>query len=112
LCFQGIAYHHIIQKMMMVYVSESKSFLTAKKGSAIYSIAVLPIGKVAHSSDVFNLIAMGTPSKLLVLAMKPQIEVCFKAVRPSEVSLTALPCTAWRPSASCIPFPYFLPFGT
>ena len=84
----------------MVYVSESKSFLSAKKGSAICSISVLSVGKVAHPADEFSLVALGTPSKLLILSMKPQIELCFKITRAADIPLTALPCTAWKPASS------------
>ena len=108
---QGIAYHHIIQKMVMVYMSESKSFLSAKKGSAICSLSVLPVGKVAHPADEFSLVALGTPSKLLILSMKPQIELCFKLARAPDIPLTALPCTAWKTASASTFLFLFLPLS-
>jgi len=102
---KGIAYHHTIQKMMMVYVAESKSFLANKKGGAIYSMALLPLGKVQHPTDHFELIALATPSQLLILSIKPHTELCFKFNNSFPKAFSTLPCSSWRPATTCS-FPF------
>lgn len=106
---------------MLVYLSESKSLLSSKKGSsAICSISALPKSNLngksnnshnvkGHPSDDYRLVALATPSKLLVISMMSlsNLEICFKIVRPSNIALTSLPCTSWKPGTLSI-YSYFL----
>ncbi|KAG5342691.1 hypothetical protein C0989_010659 [Termitomyces sp. Mn162] len=70
----------------------------------ILATAPLPLGS-PHATDPYNVIAMLTPSKLVVVGLKPTPRTWFKCPRDFEEGLTSNPASkargtlAWYPSA-------------
>ncbi|ORY80331.1 Golgi CORVET complex core vacuolar protein 8-domain-containing protein [Protomyces lactucae-debilis] len=73
------------------------------KPSTSLSAAVLPIGTVAHFSDVLGLAALLTPYKLVIVSTTPTARTQFKLPRPSGAyaeSEQISGCAAWFPCVS------------
>nr|ODN92968.1 hypothetical protein L204_05147 [Cryptococcus depauperatus CBS 7855] len=53
----------------------------SKKPTILFSTSPLPLGDAPHPTDVYNLTALLTPSKLVVVGMKPQAKTWFRKIR-------------------------------
>ncbi|KAI8352952.1 Golgi CORVET complex core vacuolar protein 8-domain-containing protein [Mortierella sp. GBAus27b] len=100
---QGMAFHHLLYKVMMVNAVEttrllgkypspkySRSFdvreaAGASRQSTIFGMGVLPYGQIPHPADSAGLIALLTPFKMLIVCIKPQPQTLFKFLRPKDV---------------------------
>ncbi|KAF9425049.1 Vacuolar protein sorting-associated protein 8 [Podila epigama] len=96
---QGMAFHHLLYKVMMVNAVETTRLLgkypaprqsqsrvtpTSNRQSTVFSMGVLPYGQVPHPSDAAGLVALLTPFKLLIVSVKPQPQTVFKFLRPKD----------------------------
>ncbi|KAF9585028.1 Vacuolar protein sorting-associated protein 8 [Lunasporangiospora selenospora] len=100
---QGMAFHHLLYKVMMVNAVETTRLLGkypapklprgfdgrgsigAPRQSTIFGMGVLPYGQVPHPADNAGLVAILTPFKLLIICVKPQPQTLFKFLRPKEL---------------------------
>ncbi|KAG6857676.1 hypothetical protein H0H87_004092 [Tephrocybe sp. NHM501043] len=128
---RGLAFYHSLGKMLFVeapdilrilgqYQSDtlpqSISYTTPslipdtslprrrKSRYAILATVPLPLGTSTHPTDQYNIIAMLTPSKLVVVGLKPTPRTWFKCPRGAEEGLSykqtsaARGALAWCPS--------------
>ena len=70
------------------------------RGSTLFAGRVLPAGKVEHKSDTYLLTAFLTPSKMVVVGLKPNPRIWFKRSRGLEGGDKAksVGCVAWLPA--------------
>ncbi|KAK3829853.1 MAG: Golgi CORVET complex core vacuolar protein 8-domain-containing protein [Linnemannia elongata] len=100
---QGMSFHHLLYKVMMVNAVETTRLLGkypspkfargyegrgavgAPRQSTVFGMGVLPYGQIPHPADSAGLVALLTPFKLLIVCVKPQPQTLFKFVRPKEL---------------------------
>ncbi|KAF9183247.1 Vacuolar protein sorting-associated protein 8 [Haplosporangium sp. Z 767] len=100
---QGMAFHHLLYKVMMVNAVEttrllgkypapkftrgydSRATVGAPRQSTVFGMGVLPYGQIPHPADNAGLVALLTPFKLLIVCVKPQPQTLFKFLRPKEL---------------------------
>ncbi|KAF9436335.1 Vacuolar protein sorting-associated protein 8 [Entomortierella beljakovae] len=100
---QGMAFHHLLYKVMMVnavettrllgkyptprYIRgfEAKGPIGPSRQSTVFGMGVLPFGQVPHLADNAGLVAILTPFKMLIVCIKPQPQTLFKFLRPKEL---------------------------
>ncbi|KAF9168823.1 Vacuolar protein sorting-associated protein 8 [Mortierella sp. AD011] len=99
---QGMAFHHLLYKVMMVNAVETTRLLgkypapklvkgpdnrgavRLPRQSTVFGMGVLPYGQVPHPADNAGLVAILTPFKMLIVCIKPQPQTLFKFLRPKE----------------------------
>ena len=73
-----------------------------RKGSTILAMTSLPLGNSAHPTESYNLVALLTPAKLVVVGLKPSPRTWFRKHRDITNELSGLSkwrgCLAWFPS--------------
>ncbi|KAF9933290.1 Vacuolar protein sorting-associated protein 8 [Linnemannia zychae] len=100
---QGMSFHHLLYKVMMVNAVETtrllgkypvpkfargydgRTAIGAPRQSTVFGMGVLPYGQVPHLADSAGLVALLTPFKMLIVCVKPQPQTLFKFVRPKEL---------------------------
>ncbi|KAF9949559.1 Vacuolar protein sorting-associated protein 8 [Mortierella alpina] len=100
---QGMAFHHLLYKVMMVNAVETTRLLGkypapkfargydnrgtmgAARQSTVFGMGVLPYGQAPHPADSAGLVALLTPFKLLIVCVKPQPQTLFKFLRPKDL---------------------------
>ncbi|KAF9354989.1 Vacuolar protein sorting-associated protein 8 [Mortierella sp. AD094] len=100
---QGMAFHHLLYKVMMVNAVETTRLLgkyptpkfvrgsgnrgavSLPRQSTVFGMGVLPYGQVPHPADSAGLVAILTPFKMLIVCIKPQPQTLFKFLRPKEL---------------------------
>ncbi|KAF9114740.1 Vacuolar protein sorting-associated protein 8 [Mortierella sp. AM989] len=100
---QGMAFHHLLYKVMMVNAVETTRLLgkypapksvrgfdtrgavSVTRQSTVFAMGVLPYGQVPHPADSAGLVALLTPFKMLIVCIKPQPQTLFKFLRPKEL---------------------------
>ncbi|EAL20325.1 hypothetical protein CNBF1360 [Cryptococcus deneoformans B-3501A] len=69
----------------------------AKRPTTLFSASPLPLGDSPHPTDKFSLSALLTPSKLVIVGMKPQAKTWFRKMRDGaggdQGAYTG--CTSW-----------------
>ncbi|KAG0079886.1 Vacuolar protein sorting-associated protein 8 [Podila epicladia] len=97
---QGMSFHHLLYKVMMVNAVETTRLLgkypvpkqsrydraapATHRQSTVFGMGVLPYGQVPHPSDAAGLVALLTPFKLLIVCVKPQPQTLFKFLRAKD----------------------------
>ncbi|KAF9450435.1 hypothetical protein P691DRAFT_810376 [Macrolepiota fuliginosa MF-IS2] len=114
----GLAFYHSLGKVLFVEASDTLRILgrypdpqppppashpqsqhTVKQRNPRYTIlamAPLPLGTSPHITDEYNLVAMLTPTKLVVVGMKPSPKTWFKVSRGQEEGGMWRSQTRWR----------------
>ncbi|KZV93421.1 hypothetical protein EXIGLDRAFT_44787 [Exidia glandulosa HHB12029] len=101
---QGLAFYHSLGQVLFVEAADTLRILgkypekgapTSKK-SAILGAEVLPLGPAHHAVDAYQLIALLTPSKLVIVGLKPQPRTWHRVHRDEEPNMRG--CLAWFPS--------------
>ncbi len=59
---------------------------TRRKRPSLLAATPLPFGSQPHPTDTFTLTALMTPSKLLIVGLKPSPRTWFRKIRPSDES--------------------------
>ncbi|KIJ49527.1 hypothetical protein M422DRAFT_161359 [Sphaerobolus stellatus SS14] len=81
--------------------------LRSRRKNAILSMASLPLGSSAHPIENYNLIALLTPSKLVVVGLKPLPRTWFRRHRDNVAedskSSRWTGCLTWFPSVDITP---------
>lgn len=104
----GLAFYHSLGKVLFVDASDTLRILgkypdefsesavglgsTAhpfrrrriRKAHAILSMAPLPLGTISHPTDTYNLVALLTPVKLVVVGLKPSPKTWYRRHREVE----------------------------
>ena len=72
----------------------------ASRKNTILGMASLPLGTATHPSENYNLVALLTPSKLVVVGLKPSARTWFRRHRTSDDSMSSkwTGCLSWFPS--------------
>ncbi|OCH93775.1 hypothetical protein OBBRIDRAFT_724115 [Obba rivulosa] len=122
----GLAFYHTLGKILFVEASdvlrilgkypEEDPVLTpptappgshpfrrrrSRKAGSILAMAPLPLGTASHETDAYNLIALLTPVKLVVVGLRPSPRTWYRKHRDAdEVSSKSRfkGCLAWFPS--------------
>ncbi|THH10658.1 hypothetical protein EW145_g1176 [Phellinidium pouzarii] len=75
-----------------------------RKGGSILAMGHLPLGTVAHPTDTYQLVALLTPIKLVIVGLKPTPKTWFRRHRDGEDGTNGKSrwrgCLAWFPSIS------------
>lgn len=68
-----------------------------KRPTTLFSASPLPLGDSPHPTDKFSLSALLTPSKLVIVGMKPQAKTWFRKMRDGDGGEQGgyIGCTAW-----------------
>ncbi|KAG0358060.1 Vacuolar protein sorting-associated protein 8 [Gamsiella multidivaricata] len=100
---QGMSFHHLLYKVMMVNAvettrllgkypapkfvrgSDPRGVVSAQRQSTVFGMGVLPYGQIPHPADSVGLVALLTPYKMLIVCIKPQPQTLFKFLRPKEL---------------------------
>lgn len=106
---QGMAFYHISYKVMMMANTHSMRLLgnyQPKRPSTIFAMQLLAPSRVNHPAENFNLVALLTPYKIVIIALKPKPQVLFKFSKPKifrqqddtkAVIENLSGCLAWLP---------------
>jgi hypothetical protein len=72
------------------------------KTSTLFAAPPLPLGASAHPTDSFQLAALLTPSKLVVVGLKPSARTWFRRLRGTEGGVDGgyAGCAAWLPAGA------------
>jgi len=123
----GLAFYHNLSKVLFVEASDTirilgnypeeeriqgngpkfNSFRRRRSRNTMLAQATLPLGSVSHPTDAYQLVAMLTPSKLVIVGLRPTPKTWLKRLRedspdatPSDRRRGAL---AWFPSTKLEP---------
>lgn len=73
-----------------------------RKAGTILSMSALPLGTAVHATDAYQLVALLTPVKLVIIGLKPSPKTWFRRHREGEDNLAKSSrwrgCLAWFPS--------------
>lgn len=118
----GLAFYHNLGKILFVEASDTirilgnypqsgptedsslrfRSFRRWRLRNPVLSMAALPLGTAPHPTDAYQLVAMLTPSKLIVVGMRPTPKTWLKYLREGTPDTAASDrCRgnlAWYPS--------------
>lgn len=76
----------------------------SRKPASILSMAPLPFGTSAHPTDAYNLVALLTPIKLVIVGLKPSPKTWYRRHREPDEEVSAKSrfkgTLAWFPSVS------------
>jgi hypothetical protein len=110
----GLAFYHSLGKVLFIeandvlrvlgkYPSRDTSSQSSRKQTTILAMSPLPLGGVPDPVDEYNLTALLTPVKLVIVGLKPSPRTWFRQHRhdthdapPLEDSLWR-GCLAWQP---------------
>ena len=72
----------------------------SKRPTTLYAALPLPLGNKSHPTDSFQLVALLSPTKLVVVGMKPQAKTWFRKMRQSTGGDmgAVMGCAQWLPS--------------
>lgn len=115
----GLAFSHSLGKLLMLAstdiirmlgrypaAAEEEPLSTrTKRSSTILDMAALPLGPMPHASDQYALVALLTPSKLVLVGLKPQPRTWWRATPASGAAAGPVVqgVVAWYPSAPHAP---------
>ncbi|KAI6040298.1 Golgi CORVET complex core vacuolar protein 8-domain-containing protein [Pisolithus marmoratus] len=118
----GLAFYHNLGKILFVEASDTirilgnypqsgptegsslqfRSFRRWRLRNPVLSMEALPLGTAPHPTDAYQLVAMLTPSKLIVVGMRPTPKTWLKHLREGTPDSTASDrycgTLAWFPS--------------
>ena len=93
-----------VVRMLGSYPASAEADTLPSKTSTLFASPPLPLGKTAHATDTFQLAALLTPSKLVVVGLKPSARTWFRRLRGSEGGSQGgvAGCAAWLPAGSLL----------
>ncbi|KAF9566730.1 vacuolar protein sorting-associated protein [Agrocybe pediades] len=116
---QGLAFYHSLGKILFVEAPdilrilgrypdlphpEPPSISSKRLRNTILAMAPLPLGTSPHATDSYNVVALLTPTKLVVVGLKPSPRTWFKCPRSFEEGVSPnskskwIGALAWFPS--------------
>ncbi|KAI0373910.1 hypothetical protein BV20DRAFT_1049354 [Pilatotrama ljubarskyi] len=122
----GLAFYHSLGKVLFVDASDILRILgkypdedvpdaapalghrfrrrRTRKPTTILSMAPLPLGTCAHPTDTYNLVALLTPIKLVIVGLKPSPKTWYRRHREADEEVASKSrfkgSLAWFPSVS------------
>lgn len=107
---QGLAFYHSLGQVLFVEASDTLRILgkyppaptpgtkipNPRRSSSILAAETLPLGPAPHPVDQYQLIALLTASKLVIVGLKPQPRTWHRIHREDEPNMRG--CLAWFPS--------------
>ena len=116
---KGLGFYHALGKILGVssndtlrllgrypqYEHEEELGLAASKRSTIFGLTPLPLGPSPHLADQHHFIALLTPSKMVLVGLKPAARTWYRKVRPKKGNSTSAsdPGKASQPSGPSTP---------
>ncbi|KAF8444650.1 Golgi CORVET complex core vacuolar protein 8-domain-containing protein [Boletus edulis BED1] len=132
----GLAFYHSLGKVLFVEASDTirilgnypqelshertasvstlnppgaRSFRRRKPRNTLLSMATLPLGTVTHPTDAYQIVALLTANKLVIVGLKPSPKTWLKRTRPDDAELTfsgrRRGTLAWFPSTGTLQGP-------
>lgn len=99
--------HEATSSIPALNTSGTRSFRRRKPRNTLLAMATLPLGTVAHQTDAYQIVALLTTNKLVIVGLKPSPKTWLKRARPDDVELASLGrrrgTLAWFP---CINTPH------
>ncbi|KAH7107981.1 Golgi CORVET complex core vacuolar protein 8-domain-containing protein [Auriculariales sp. MPI-PUGE-AT-0066] len=104
----GLAFYHSLGQVLFVEATDTLRILgkypitpnapppNTRRSSSILAADPLPLGPAPHPVDHHQLIALLTPSKLVIVGLKPQARTLHRVHREDEPNMRG--CMAWFPS--------------
>ncbi|KAF8893789.1 Golgi CORVET complex core vacuolar protein 8-domain-containing protein [Infundibulicybe gibba] len=113
----GLAFYHSLGKVLFVEAADTLRILgkypldgstvipASLSTSRIYhpSMAPLPMGSSSHVTDKYNIIALLTPTKIVVVGLKPTPKTWFKCVRQANEGGPWKSKTRWKGNLAWFP---------
>lgn len=103
----GLSFYHSLGKILGVSSNDTLRILgrypdvfeTTKKSTTL-AMAALPLGIKEHQSDAHSFVALLTPSKLILVGLKPSARTWYRRLSPSrdKAEEPISGCLAWLPS--------------
>ena len=78
-------------------------FRSERKSSSIIAMAPLPLGPVSDPTDAYQIVALLTPSKLVIVGLRPTAKTWFRRHRDDDDERgrsRRIGCLAWFPSVA------------
>lgn len=103
----GLSFYHSLGKILGVSSNDTLRILgrypdvfEATKKSTTLAMAALPLGMKEHQSDAHNFVALLTPSKLILVGLKPSARTWYRRLSPArdQAEESICGCLAWLPS--------------
>ena len=119
----GLAFYHSLSKILFVEASDTirilgnypqepshealsapgaRSFRRRKPHNTLLAMATLPLGTVVHPTDTYQIVALLTTNKLVIVGLKPSPKTWLKRARPDDAEFTSSGrrrgTLAWFPS--------------
>jgi len=92
-----------ISPTLLAEVSTAAS--KTKQAPVIFDMSPLPLGTSAHPTDIFSLVALITPTKLVIAGLKPKPRTWWRCLyketsQPEPTNTTIVGSAAWYPCTS------------
>ena len=120
----GLAFYHNLGKVLFVEASDTirilgnypqeptsisalnasgaRSFRRRRARNTLLAMVTLPLGTVAHPTDTYQIVALLTTNKLVIVGLKPSPKTWLKRARPVDAEFTSSGrrrgTLAWFPS--------------
>lgn len=98
--------HEGTSSISVLNASGARSFRRRKPRNTLLTMATLPLGTVAHPTDTYQIVALLTTNKLVIVGLKPSPKTWLKRPRPNDTELTSLGrrrgTLAWFPSVNTL----------
>ncbi|UZJ56146.1 hypothetical protein CBS101457_005466 [Exobasidium rhododendri] len=102
----GLSFYHSLGKILGVSSNDTLRILgrypdltdeSRTRKLIILGMATLPLGSVQHSSDANNFVALLTPSKMVLVGLKPTARTWYRHITPDKDREAIAGCLAWIP---------------
>jgi hypothetical protein len=105
---RGLAFYHSLGQILFVEATDTLRVLgkypttgpvktpNPRRSSSILGAEVLPLGPAHHPVDNYQLIALLTPSKLVIVGLKPEARTWHRVHREDDANMRG--SLAWFPS--------------
>ena len=103
----GLSFYHSLGKILGVSSNDTLRILgrypdmpdeIRTKKQSVLAMATLPLGPVQHAADIHHFVALLTPSKMVLVGLKPTARTWYRQLSPDRDSQAVSGCLAWIPS--------------
>lgn len=105
----GLSFYHSLGRILGVSSNDTLRILgkypdhhlkdtgVGTKKSIVLAMAPLPLGSIQHASDSNNFVALLTPTKMVLVGLKPAARTWYRYMSPDEEGSSTSGCLAWMP---------------
>jgi hypothetical protein len=104
----GLAFYHSLGKILGVSSNDTLRILgkypdlfkeSRTRKSTILGMSALPLGSHPHASDSNNFVALLTPTKMVLVGLKPSAKTWYRHLSTHSDTRPNSGCLAWMPSS-------------